>query len=60
MALRASKSGADGRRQPAPVALEFAATDLAQVEPRALTRWLPLSGTLQPLNQTTVTAKVCR
>ncbi|HZI83098.1 MAG TPA: efflux RND transporter periplasmic adaptor subunit [Casimicrobiaceae bacterium] len=34
------------------------ATDLAYVEPAALTRWLPLSGTLRPLNQTTVKAKV--
>jgi membrane fusion protein (multidrug efflux system) len=57
VALRASKSGADADPK-APVALEFAATDLAHVEPRALTRWLPLSGTLEPLNQTTVAAKV--
>src|SRR5271169_2162981 len=57
VALRASKSGADADSK-APVALEFAASDLAHVEPRALTRWLPLSGTLQPLNQTTVAAKV--
>lgn len=58
VALRASKSGADANAKPAPVPLEFATTDLVQVEPRALTRWLPLSGTLQPLNQTMVTAKV--
>ena len=58
VALRASKSGLDAPDPKAPVPLEFVATDLAQVEPRALTRWLPLSGTLQPLNQTTVTAKV--
>jgi membrane fusion protein (multidrug efflux system) len=58
VALKASKSGADADAKPAPVALEFAAADLAHVEPRALTRWLPLSGTLQPLDQTTVTAKV--
>ena len=57
VALRASKSVADADPK-APVALEFVATDLAHVEPRALTRWLPLSGTLQPLNQTTVAAKV--
>ncbi len=58
VALRASKSGVDAPDPKAPVPLEFVATDLAQVEPRALTRWLPLSGTLQPLDQTTVTAKV--
>jgi len=42
----------------APVTLEFDATNLAHVEPHALTEWLPLSGTLEPVNQTTVTAKV--
>jgi membrane fusion protein (multidrug efflux system) len=58
--LRANRNAADspgGPRSP-PVALEFAAADLAYVEPRALTRWLPLSGTLQPVDQTTVKAKV--
>jgi membrane fusion protein (multidrug efflux system) len=60
VALRASKSGSEahGDAPAAPVALEFAAADLAHVEPQPLTRWLPLSGTLQPLNQTTVKAKV--
>jgi len=56
VALRASKRGQDAKD--APVALEFAAADVAFVEPRALTRWLPLSGTLQPVDQTTVKAKV--
>jgi RND family efflux transporter MFP subunit len=60
VALRASRSAADAPSGPggAQVALEFAAADLAFVEPAALTRWLPLSGTLQPVNQTTVKAKV--
>jgi membrane fusion protein (multidrug efflux system) len=59
VALRASKSGADAPGgSSAPVALEFAAADLAYVESKALTRWLPLSGTLQPVDQTTVKAKV--
>jgi RND family efflux transporter MFP subunit len=58
VALRASKRGGDAPDPKAPVALEFAPADLAHVEPRALSRWLPLSGTLQPLNQTTVAAKV--
>jgi RND family efflux transporter MFP subunit len=40
------------------VTLEFAAGDVATVEARALSRWLPVSGTLQPVNQTTVKAKV--
>jgi RND family efflux transporter MFP subunit len=58
--LRASKNAADGPggSGSAAVTLEFASSDLAYVEPRALTRWLPLSGTLQPVDQTTVKAKV--
>ena len=55
VALRASKSG---KEPDAPVALEFAVADLAYVEPAALTRRLPVSGSMQPLNQTTVRAKV--
>jgi RND family efflux transporter MFP subunit len=42
----------------APRALEFTAGDLAYVESRPLGRWLPLSGTLQPVHQATVKAKV--
>ena len=42
----------------APVALEFTAADVASVEARSLTRWLRVSGTLQPVNQTTVKSKV--
>jgi membrane fusion protein (multidrug efflux system) len=57
VALRANKNS-EASGGGAPVALEFAAADLAYVEPAALTRWLPLSGTLQPVNQTTVKAKV--
>jgi RND family efflux transporter MFP subunit len=57
VALRASKRGQDAPGAPPPT-LEFAATDVAFVEPRALTRWLPLSGALQPVDQTTVKAKV--
>jgi membrane fusion protein (multidrug efflux system) len=40
------------------VTLEFAAADVVSLEPKSLSRWLPLSGTLQPVNQTTVKAKV--
>jgi membrane fusion protein (multidrug efflux system) len=40
------------------VTLEFAPADVVQVESKALARWLPLSGTLQPVNQATVKAKV--
>lgn len=56
VALRASKRAQDASG--APPTLEFAATDVALVEPHALTRWLPLSGTLQPVDQTTIKAKV--
>ena len=41
-----------------PVTLEFTPGDVATVEARALARWLPVSGTLQPDNQATVKAKV--
>jgi len=58
VALRASRNGGASDGPAAQVPLEFVATDLAYVEPAALTRWLPLSGTLRPLNQTTVKAKV--
>jgi len=57
VAVRATKRAADAAGG-APVTLEFTATDIATVEPRALTRWLPVSGTLQPVDQTTVKAKV--
>jgi len=58
VALRASRNADPAGKDGVAVPLEFSATDLAYVEPVALTRWLPLSGTLQPLNQTTVKAKV--
>jgi len=41
-----------------PVALQFTAEDVAYVENRPLARWLPVSGTLQAVRQTTVKAKV--
>jgi len=62
VALRAAKNGGDGAGgkggAEAPVVLEFAAVDLAHVETRELARWLPVSGTLQPVRQVTVKAKV--
>ena len=57
--LRANKNAAEAAGPgSAAVTLEFAPSDLAYVEPKSLTRWLPLSGTLQPVDQTTVKAKV--
>jgi membrane fusion protein (multidrug efflux system) len=58
VAVRATKRAAADAAGSAPVTLEFTATDIATVEPQALTRWLPLSGTLQPVDQSTVKAKV--
>ncbi|HEY8243896.1 MAG TPA: efflux RND transporter periplasmic adaptor subunit [Casimicrobiaceae bacterium] len=40
------------------VALEFGATDLVYVQSTPMSRWLPVSGTLMPINQATVKAKV--
>lgn len=42
----------------APVALEFAAADVVRVESRELSRSLPLTGTLRPLAEAVVKAKV--
>ncbi|HTP99618.1 MAG TPA: efflux RND transporter periplasmic adaptor subunit [Casimicrobiaceae bacterium] len=60
VAIRAVKKGQEGRESDkgAPVTLEFAQADLAVVEPKPLSRWLPVSGTLQPVRQATVKAKV--
>jgi len=56
VALRlAKKDGADAK---APVTLEFSPGDLTQVAQKPLSRWLPLSGALQPVKQATVKAKV--
>jgi len=41
-----------------PVTLEFAAADLAVAESKPLSRWLPVSGALQPVRQATVKSKV--
>ena len=58
VALRASKKGSDGPEVKAPPTLEFGAGELASVESRAMPRWLPVSGTMQPVRQATVKAKV--
>lgn len=52
-------AGAGGAADAAKAApLELAAADVATVRQAALVRRLPLSGTLAPLNQTTIKAKV--
>ncbi len=60
VALRAAKKAAEARDddKKAPVTLEFAPADLASVEAKAMGRWLAVSGTLQPVRQATVKAKV--
>ena len=51
-----SRDGPDVK--PPVTALEFGATELATVESKTMPRWLPVSGTMQPVNQATVKAKV--
>ncbi len=58
VALRASKKGDAGPDQNAPVTLQFGAADLTHVEAKPLNRWLAVSGTLQPVRQAIVKAKV--
>ena len=60
VASRIVKKAQEGREndRAAPVALEFAPTDLVSVENRALPRWLAVSGTMLPVRQATVKSKV--
>ena len=62
VALRAAKRASDAAAAAAdnapPVALEFAAFDLTQVTDVKIARWLPVSGTLEPVRQAIVKAKV--
>ena len=57
-AAKKAAAEAPGGSAGPPVALEFTPADVARLETRELPRWLPVSGTLQPVNQTTVKAKV--
>ena len=59
VALRISKrDAAKAVSDKQSVALQFGIDDIAYVESRPLARWLPVSGTLQAVRQTTVKAKV--
>jgi membrane fusion protein (multidrug efflux system) len=58
VALRAAKKNSDGADVKAATTLEFGAGELATVEAKSLPRWLPVSGTMQPVRQATVKAKV--
>jgi membrane fusion protein (multidrug efflux system) len=57
-ALRAARKAADADAKPVVATLEFAPAELAKVERKLLPRWLPVSGTMQPVRQATVKAKV--
>ena len=60
IAARALKKFGDahGGKAAETVVLEFSPADLAQVDAQPLSRWLPVSGTVQPLRQAMVKAKV--
>jgi len=61
VAMRAAKKlgdGGGGADKAPVVTLEFAPADLATVEAKTLARWLPISGTVQPVRQATVKSKV--
>jgi RND family efflux transporter MFP subunit len=58
MAMKNAKKAPAADAAAAAVTLEFTHADVAHVESVSLARWLPVSGTLQPLNQATVKAKV--
>jgi membrane fusion protein, multidrug efflux system len=57
-AVRVSKRAAAAPVNAPAAALEFTSVDVSVVESRALARWLPVSGTLQPVDQATIKAKV--
>jgi RND family efflux transporter MFP subunit len=59
VAWRVQKRNAEAQAaRTAPVTLEFGAADLAAIEWSTIARRLPVSGTLQPLRQAVVKAKV--
>jgi RND family efflux transporter MFP subunit len=58
IAVRTSKRASAATGDGPPVVLAFNPADVAAVEPHALARWLPVSGALQPVNQSTVRSKV--
>lgn len=58
VAWRVQKKNAEAQQGKTVVALEFAPGDLTEIESRPIARQLPVSGTLQPLKQAVVKAKV--
>ncbi|MEO5764994.1 MAG: efflux RND transporter periplasmic adaptor subunit [Casimicrobiaceae bacterium] len=57
-ALYAKKPRGEDATKSAPVALQFTPGDLTYIESKPLSRWLPVSGTFQPVRQAIVKAKV--
>jgi len=57
-AMRIVKKASDAPGGKDVVVLEFTPADLARVDAQPMSRWLPVSGTVQPLRQATVKAKV--
>ena len=56
--FRATQAKKEDKKADAPIVLEFTPSDVAIVELRGLVRSIPFSGSLAPLVQTTVKAKV--
>ncbi len=56
--LVAKKAEADAKAKAAAVTLEFGPADLTRVESQSMARWLPVSGTLQPVHWSMIKAKV--
>ena len=56
--VKKAGEGPGGKGALPPVVLEFSPADLARIEAQPLSRWLPVSGALQPVRQATVKAKV--
>ena len=57
-AMRVIKKNDESAKGRQTVALQFTPEDLARVEAKPIARWLPVSGTVQPVRQATVKAKV--
>ena len=58
VAINAKKKQEAAAKLKAPVTLEFAASDVARAQLRELHQVIPITGNLQPLNQSMVKAKV--
>lgn len=56
--IRGNQEAAAASKQKEPVTLEFAASDVARVQMRELRQIIPITGNLQPLNQSMVKAKL--